>query len=170
MYSSQAQWRTIDLSLAAEAAGNSAAFSASSLPGQRTLTGQAVAHHSNTSWQANTWYSLDEMAPVIQAVVSRADWQQGNSLSVIVTGIGGAWGRKFIRSDDGSPANAPRLIVTYTTAGGSTATPAPTLTKTPAPTVVAPTATRTPTASGTPSINRAQLDKVGGAEEAEVFS
>jgi hypothetical protein len=148
VYSSQTQWLSLSLSIAADATGNSPTFSASNLPSQRTLTTQKVAHSSNVQWQANTWYTLDEMALVVQEVVNRGDWQSGNSLSVILKGTGGAWGRKFVASFDGSAATAPKLVITYTTASGATSTPTlpptPTLTRT-------PTATRTatPTASMT---------------------
>jgi hypothetical protein len=57
---------------------------------------------------------MDEMVPVVQEVVNRADWQSGNSLSIIVRGTGGAWGRKFVRSYEAGASFAPRLVVTYT--------------------------------------------------------
>jgi len=40
VYSSQTQWLSLGLSLAADATGNSPTFSASNLPSQRTLTTQ----------------------------------------------------------------------------------------------------------------------------------
>jgi hypothetical protein len=83
------------------------------------LTTAQVAHSSDVEWQANTWYSLDEMAEVVQEVVNRGDWASGNSLSVILKGTGSAWGRKFVRSYDGAAANAPKLVITYTAPGGS---------------------------------------------------
>jgi hypothetical protein len=117
VYSSQSQWINVSFSLAAEASGNSPIFSATNLPSQRTLTTQTVSHSSNVQWLANTWYSLNEMAAVIQAVINRPDWQSGNSLSIILRGTGGTWARKFIASWDGSPATAPRLVITYTVSG-----------------------------------------------------
>jgi hypothetical protein len=100
--------------MAADDAGDSATFSTGNLPSQRALTSQTVSHSSNVQWLANTWYSLDEIAGVVQEVVARADWQSGNSLSLILQGTGSAFGRKFVTSFDGSPANAPRLVITYT--------------------------------------------------------
>jgi hypothetical protein len=52
---------------------------------------------------------------VIQEVVNRGDWANGNSLSVILKGTNGQWGRKYVESYDGTPANAPKLVITYTT-------------------------------------------------------
>ena len=161
VYSNQTQWLRVSMSLAAEAIGNSPAFSASSLPSQRTLTTRKVVHSSDTQWLANTWYDLDEIAPILQEVVSRADWQSGNSLSLILTGTGGAWGRKFVTSLDASPITAPKLIINFTSSvptsspsatapPANTATSAPSATRTTAPTATATrTATQAPVATAT---------------------
>ena len=141
VYASQNSWINLNMTLAAEATGNSAAFSAGSPPAQRLLTSQQVSHNSNTQWLANTWYTLDEMGPVIQEVINRPDWQSGNHLAIIVRGSGSAWARKFISTFDSSAINAPKLIVSYTTTSTPTSIPTPTNT---------PTLTQTPTA--TPSI------------------
>ncbi len=131
VYSAQSQWITYSFSLAADASGNSAAFTSTSRPSQRTQTINKVAHSDNVNWAANTWYSLDEMKSVVQEVVSRADWQSGNSLSIIIKGTGtGTFARKFIRSVDGAAANAPRLVVTY--AGSAPALPVVTFGASPA--------------------------------------
>jgi outer membrane protein assembly factor BamB len=165
VFSVQTQWLSISFNLAAEAIGNSPTFSTGNLPSQRTLTTQSVAHQSDVQWLANTWYSLDEMAPVIQTVVSRPDWQSGNSLSVILTGTGGAWGRMFALSDDGSPASAPKLIISYHTAGAATNTPAPTATGMPAATAThtaAPTMTSSPASTPTAAIPTSTATVSGG--------
>jgi len=114
VFSTQSQWISISFNIAAENSANSAAFATGNLPSQRTLTSQSVSHSSNVQWQSGTWYSLNEIAPVVQEVVSRPDWQGGNSLSIIIRGTGNSWGRKFISSLDGSTINAPRLVITYT--------------------------------------------------------
>jgi len=148
VFSSQSQWLSISLSIAAEAAGNSPTFSTGNLPSQRILTTQQVAHTSNTQWLSSTWYSLNEMKLVIQEVVNRADWQSGNSLAVILKGTGGSWGRKFTGSYDGSIANAPKLVISYVAVGGATNTP--TFTSTPTATFTSTdTATATATATFT---------------------
>lgn len=100
------------MSMAAHAAGNSPTFSASNKPSQRILTTAKVNHSSNTQWQANTWYTLDEMKTVVQEIVNRSDWQSGNSMSLILKGTVGTWGRKFA-SYNGSTTLAPKLVITY---------------------------------------------------------
>jgi PKD repeat protein len=133
VYSSQSQWIGLEFGLSADAVGNSAAFSSTSRPSQRTRTTSVVAHDDDVNWAANTWYALDEMKGVVQAVVSRADWQAGNSLSIIITGTGsGAYARKFVSSFDASSANAPKLVVTYSTS----ALPAPTASMSASPTTI----------------------------------
>jgi hypothetical protein len=113
-YSSQSQWIRYSFSVTADAVGNSSAFSSASLPSQRARTANPVNHNDDVSWAAGTWYTLDEMSAVIQAVVSRPDWQTGNSLSIIAKGTGsGAYARKFISGFDRSAATAPRLVVTF---------------------------------------------------------
>ena len=154
-----ATWSTLTFTYAAENVGNSAAFSSSNKPSQRTLTTQTLAHSSNVNWPAGTWVDLDEIKTVVQPVVSRGDWASGNALSLILKGTSGStYSRKFVSSFDGIPANAIRLVITYV-GGGATPTPTvtatPTVTPTPTRTNTAvgatPTATRTPTVTATPT-------------------
>jgi hypothetical protein len=114
VYSSQNQWLTINLEIAAEATANSGPFDFSNLPSTKNLTTGVVKHSSNSNWSGNTWYNLDDIKNVIQEVVSRGDWNSGNSISIILKGTStNSWGRKFIQSYDTSTANAPQLVITY---------------------------------------------------------
>ena len=97
----------------ADATANSAAFTATSRPSQRTLLAPRVAHSSNAQWVANTWYLLDEIAPILQAVVAQPGWAAGNAVSLVLRGTGSAWGRKYARAFEAGAATAPRLVVTY---------------------------------------------------------
>lgn len=113
VYSSQSQWQNMAFSIRGDNVGNSAAFSTSSLPSARVLTSAVVNHSSNISWNANTWYQLNNISSVVQEIVNRGDWTSGNSMSLILQGTGGNWARKFIRSYNGNAAQAPKLIITY---------------------------------------------------------
>jgi hypothetical protein len=115
---SATQWNSIAFEWAAEASGNAAPFAAASRPSQRTLGTPRVAHTSNVQWVSGTFYTLEELAPLVQAVVDRADWTSGNALALIARGTGGAWGRKFASAFESGAANAARLVVSYTTPGG----------------------------------------------------
>ncbi len=94
VYSTQNQWISISMSIAGDLSANSPAFSSTNRPSQRGLTANKVSHSSNVSWSANTWYTLDEMTPVVQEIVGQSGWQSGNSLSIIIKGTGRSWGRK----------------------------------------------------------------------------
>lgn len=113
VFSSQSQWITLAFNMYGENIGNSPTFSTSNLPSQRTLTAHNVSHSDDVPWNANTWYSLEDITPVIQDIVSRTDWASGNSLSIILKGTGSAYGRKSVTSFDGSAVNSPQLLITY---------------------------------------------------------
>jgi hypothetical protein len=114
VYSTQTQWIGLAMQLGIDDVGNSAAFSASSRPSQRTMTAAAVGHSSDVQWLANTWYQLDDIATALQQIVNRPDWAPGNSLAVLIRGTSaGAYSRKFVWSFEQGGAFAPRLVVTY---------------------------------------------------------
>jgi hypothetical protein len=96
-----------------EAVANSTVFSAASLPSQRLLLAPKVNHSSNTQWQANTWYLIDDIAAILQAAVGQPGWQSGNAVSLVLRGTGQAETRKFVRNFETGAAVAPRLVVTY---------------------------------------------------------
>jgi hypothetical protein len=108
------QGNAVAFELAAEASGNSSAFSKGSRPSQRTLLGPRVVHSSNVQWTSGTRYALNDITAVIQAVVNQPGWAPGQALSLIVRGTAAAEARRFIASAEGGAAAAPRLVVTYT--------------------------------------------------------
>ncbi|MCL4366621.1 DUF5060 domain-containing protein, partial [Patescibacteria group bacterium] len=152
--SSSSQWVNLSYTIQGENIGNSPTFSTSNKPSQRTLTTQVATHSDNVNWAAGTAYNLDDISSVIQAIVNRADWVPGNSISIIIKGTGSAYARKYITSYDGSTTAAPILAVNYTSigvTGAPTSTPTPTPvppTATPTPTTAVPTSTPTPTPVG----------------------
>ncbi len=152
VYSSQSQWIGISLSMAGELAANSAAFSSTSKPSQRLLTTKKVTHTSNVSWAANSWYTLDEMAPVVQEIVSQTAWKSGNSLTLVIKGTGNSWGRKNVTTWASTVNNGPQLLITYTSGSATVVPPAPTATALP-PTATAlpPTATALPATPTNPA-------------------
>ena len=109
------QWIGMAFEFGIEAALNSQAFAAGSLPSQRTLLAPRVMHASDAQWVAGTWYALDDIAPLVQGLVNQPGWNSGNALSLILRGTGNTWSRKFARAFDDTPALAPRLVVTYVT-------------------------------------------------------
>jgi hypothetical protein len=114
---SATQWNAMQFEWAAEASGNAAPFTASSRPSQRALGTARVAHASDAQWIAGTWYTLEELAPVLQGVVARPDWAAGNSVALVLRGTGGSWSRKFFSAFESGAANAARLVVSYVPSG-----------------------------------------------------
>jgi len=53
------------------------------------------------------------MSAVVREIINRPNWQPGSSLSIILTGTGSAWGRKFISTYERGATFAPRLVITY---------------------------------------------------------
>jgi hypothetical protein len=114
-------YTTIGFQFGIQNAGNAAAFTATSRPSQRTLATPRVNHSSNTSWSAGQWYAFDDISPLLQAVVSRTDWQSGNSVALVMKGTYGTTARKFIGAVEQGAASAAKLVVTWS----PTVTPPP---------------------------------------------
>jgi hypothetical protein len=114
-YSPQQGWIAISLQIAAEARPDSPVYSTSNRPSQRTLlTTARVNHTSNTRWDVNTWYTLDDVRAVVQEVVNLPAWNSGGNISLILRGTGSSWGRKFVRSFEAAVGTAPQLVITWT--------------------------------------------------------
>jgi glucose/arabinose dehydrogenase len=108
------QWNQLAFEIAAEAAGSSAPFGASSLPSQRPLLPARAMHSSDEQWLASTWYAVStDLAPMLQQVVGQPGWASGNATSLIVRGQGSAWARKRIAAFETAPTRAARMVVTY---------------------------------------------------------
>ncbi len=159
--SAQNQWNNIGFQMYAEAADNSATFSTTSKISTRALTASVVSYSANVNWTTNTWYNLSNISPVVQEVINRPGWVNGNSLSIVLKGTGNAWGRKFIKSRNSGATNGAKLVIQYTTTSTPTPTPTPlpTVTPTPVPTpsptpipTPTPVVTPTPTAPPVPTI------------------
>lgn len=132
------------LTIQAEASADAAPFSGRGGISSRPRTGAAV------SWTPPPWATVGEagpaqrtpdLAPIVQAVVSRPDWRPGASLVIVLTGSGTRTAESF----EGSPSQAPRLHVEWGSAEPGATTVPTSSTTPPAPT----TTTTTPPAAGT---------------------
>lgn len=134
--SSTTQWIGVGYDIYSEASGNSATFSSTDKPSQRALTTAKVSHTSDNQWTQGSWYNSEEIKSILQEIVQRSDWISGNSLSFILKGTVGTWGRKFVTSYNSNPALAVKLVVTYEDFSPTpTPTPTPSPTPTPIPSV-----------------------------------
>ncbi|MFQ5334613.1 MAG: hypothetical protein ACE5DN_00920, partial [Flavobacteriales bacterium] len=77
----------------------------------RPLTTAAVPWNNLPSWVINVKYQSPDISAVVQEIVNRPGWQNGNSLDIIITGTG----HRTAESYNGEPQNAPHLFIKYTT-------------------------------------------------------
>lgn len=132
-----------NLSLWAEDVDNSVTFtSTKNSISSRPKTISSVTWNNLPVWSiSSAKQPTPDLSTLVQQVVNRPGWTLGNALSIIINGLG----HRTPYSFDGSSANAPKLVVTYTTTG-----PLPTLAPTPAPTPSSsPNPSSTPTGTTT---------------------
>ncbi|MBM4354862.1 MAG: hypothetical protein FJ109_13915 [Deltaproteobacteria bacterium] len=106
------------LAIRAERADNAALFTTAAYNvSARQKTNASV------SWVPSPWTVVGEAAgaqrtpdlsAVVQEVVGRPGWQNGNAMAVFITGTGS----RVAVAYDGAPKDAPRLHVEYSLAGG----------------------------------------------------
>ncbi len=98
----------------AEATSNAAPFEASPYNlSARPRTSAYVEWDEVPAWQPGAdRYNTPNLAPIVQQVVDRGDWQSGNALAIIVTGSG----ERTAFSYEGNPSQAPLLIIEYSVA------------------------------------------------------
>ena len=125
--------------------GNAPRFAAVSRDiSSRTKT-TAFAEWSPAAWvragYAGPAQQTEDIAAVIQEIVDRGDWVEGNAMVVIITGTSTTKAQSRIaESCDGDPGGAPMLHVEYRT-GGTTSTTSSTTTLPPTTTTRPPTTT-----------------------------
>ncbi len=140
-------WISIAFEVRTEDKEVAESFSDASKPSSRTTLETSSSYADNVKWEANETYSYD-ITPVMQAFV---DKYQSDTISLIIKGVGGKWGRKYPFGKE-----KPRVEVQYAIQGElavsqptQKATLTPRSKKTPKPTS---TIMATPTVSPSPSI------------------
>jgi hypothetical protein len=96
---------------AAVASPNPASFSVAAPPSSRALLAPRVAHASNDTWTAGVRRPLDDIAPLVQALVGQSGWTTGQAMALVLRATGP--GTKFIAAAESGSATAPRLVVTF---------------------------------------------------------
>lgn len=109
----------------AEATGNAADFTGGQPMVERPKTEATVLW----AWEVGAyliggWYTSPNIGQVIQEVVNRSDWSQGNAVVVMYGGQSGSQSLYF-NSWDNNPDNAPRLEITYARGTASGTGPGP---------------------------------------------
>ena len=146
---------TTSLTIAGHATGDAAAFTNSNGNISSRSTTSA-----STPWQPAPWSTTSErhtspdIGQVVQEIVSRSDWRQGNALALIIRGTG----ERTAESWNGERDAAPRLHLTWTVEEAGTPTgptpTEPTLTEPPStePPSIGPTTVTVAITSGTDDV------------------
>ncbi|MBL8164236.1 MAG: hypothetical protein JNJ61_19775, partial [Anaerolineae bacterium] len=90
---------------------NSQPFTAS-MPGSRPRTLASVSYSANV-YNPTGWVNFSGLAGIVQEIVNQPGWTSGNSLSLIIDGLGGDWARKFYVAYELNPLQAARLVIRY---------------------------------------------------------
>lgn len=75
----------------------------------RPITANKVEWKIKEDWFENEVYQSPDISEVIDEVISRSGWVNGNALAIIIEGSG----KKVVESYDGEPAAAPKLVIEY---------------------------------------------------------
>ena len=110
------------------------------LASQRPLTSAVVDWEITHSPPNYSWFDSPDIAAVIQEIIDRPGWQDGNALALILQNAADNEQNHYLdaQSYDFNPAIAPKLEIVYETnvpipTSTPTATPTPTITPTPEP-------------------------------------
>ncbi|WP_281645134.1 PilC/PilY family type IV pilus protein [Parendozoicomonas sp. Alg238-R29] len=78
----------------------------------RTVTSSTVSWTPETVWEANKTYRSPDVSDILEEIVSKSGWSAGNALTLFVkTNTPTSSKNKRAYSWDGSPSQAPRLII-----------------------------------------------------------
>ncbi len=98
------------LNIMAEASGNAAPIPNTTFALSNKIKTAASANWSNVPvWTAGNTYISEDISPVVQEIINRADWQSGNAMTFIIQGTGTRTPETF----EGGASVAPKLIVNY---------------------------------------------------------
>ena len=97
------------LVIVAEAAGTSATFSSSNNLSNRSFTNARIDWGGIAAWSAGQLYQTPDLAPVVQELVNRSDWNSGNAATFMISGSG----KRAAKSYNNSSSQAPRLVVEF---------------------------------------------------------
>jgi len=99
--------------ITAEDSDNAVAFSIFSSVNDRPTTSASADWDLVEPWLPNTWYESPDIAEVIQEVINREGWSQGNSLALLYSTRTHDGGYRQFSSYDRGIDYAPKLEITY---------------------------------------------------------
>jgi len=107
----EAQSGTTNITIAAEDTGNAAALTSTVYSiTSKTQTSASTAWNP-LPWTINSSYQSADISPVIQELIDRGDWANGNAMTFILEGTG----TRTAESYEGGASVAPKLFIDYET-------------------------------------------------------
>jgi type IV pilus assembly protein PilY1 len=109
------------LIIAGEKVDNAATYTTTSnnISG-RTATTASVPWTSIPAWTAGLTYKSPDLKTIVQEIVDRPGWSDGNAIAFKITNVTGSTGNRRIQTRDNGAGNAPVLYVGYALATGTT--------------------------------------------------
>lgn len=105
-----------NLTIKAHASDNATTFSSSTYDiSTRPTTTASTSWSSLSAWTTGSSYNTPAFNSVVQEIVNRSGWANGNSIAIIITGSGS----RTAESWDNAATNQPILTITYTTISSS---------------------------------------------------
>lgn len=103
---------TTSMSIAAEAADDAASYSGTDgTIDDRSYLASTISWSESTSWSTNDVIDSPDISSLVSSVVARAGWEPGNAMAFRIETSTST--DREAESIDGSPAEAPRLIVDF---------------------------------------------------------
>ena len=102
--------------ITAESSGNAAVFSSDPYDiSGRSLSSVSLPWDISSPWTTGEKYRTPDIAPLLQEIADRQDWNSGNAVAFVISGMG----QRYVKScDAGEPSAAPMLRVRYFVEGG----------------------------------------------------
>jgi len=104
---------TVYGTIEAEATNDAISFGAFRNIGTLPKTNASIDWDFNEPWAADTWYTSPDIASVIQEIIDRDGWSEGNSLAIIYSTKQDQGGYRNISSFNRGSDFAPILEITY---------------------------------------------------------
>ncbi|MCP5019059.1 MAG: VWA domain-containing protein [Ketobacter sp.] len=94
----------------AQNSDNPSYYSNSRKPNSLSTIGTTVSWPNIEAWSGNSIYRTPDIAPLVQALVNRGGWSEGNAMSFIIKNTSGS-GTRDARSYDNDATRAPKLVI-----------------------------------------------------------
>ena len=112
------QSNSADYTIYAEDADNPSTYSSGRKAASLSTLSSTVSWNAVPSWSSGGIYRTPDLKSLVQSLVNRSGWSNGNAMNFIIKLAGSSSGTRDAYSFDGKQALAPRLVIVASTSGG----------------------------------------------------